>query len=163
MKIGPTFFIVAALGAYLGWIIMMRKPWDYPETAARYRATIDAAEGQYGIPPKLLGRLLYQESRFRRDIILGDTISSAGAIGIAQIVPKWHPDVDPYDPIASIWYAAKYLSGLKNRFGTWPLALAAYNWGPGNQQADLEDKIVGNEWPLETQKYVREITSDVWV
>jgi soluble lytic murein transglycosylase-like protein len=142
---------------------MNRKPWDYPESAAPYRLTIDAAEGQHGIPHKLLGRLLYQESRFRPDIIDGRVISSAGAIGIAQIVPRWHPDVNPRDPIASIWYAAKYLTALKRQFGTWPLALAAYNWGPGNQQADLADKIVGNEWPLETQKYVREITSDVWV
>lgn len=127
----------------------------------RYAPTIRAAEARAGVPEGLLHRLLYQESRFRSDIIEGRTVSSAGALGIAQIVPRWHPGVDPLNPDAAIEYAADYLASLYRRFGSWRLALAAYNWGQGNQARDLADGIIGNEWPEETRRYVAEITADV--
>lgn len=130
---------------------------------AKYAPTIANAEQLYGIPKGLLHRQLYQESRFRTDIITGKTVSSAGALGIAQIIPRWHPDVDPLDPIASINYAARFMRSLYQRFGSWRQALAAYNWGQGNQSKDLRDGIVGNEWPKETRDYVAQITSDVEV
>ena len=110
--------------------------WQYPPQAAPYVLSIDAAEGRNSIPPRLLGRLLYEESRYRADIIDGSTVSSAGAVGIAQIVPYYHPTVDPLDPYASIEYAARYLASLKRQFGSWDKALAAYNWGPGNSRSD---------------------------
>lgn len=141
---------------------LMRREWTPPPAAAPYLATIQAAEGQYAIPQNLLARLLYQESRFREDVIRGDVVSSAGAVGIAQIVPRWHPTVDPRDPYASIWYAARYLAGLRAQFGAWELALAAYNWGPGNLSTALEGP---RPWvamaPRETLEYVAAIASDV--
>lgn len=124
----------------------------------RYRSPIARAEEQYGIPKGLLHRQLYQESHFRTDIISGATTSGAGAVGIAQIVPKWHPDVDPLDPIASINYAAKIMSQWFRQYGSWSLALAAYNAGPGNVS-----KYKGVPPFPETQKYVADITSDVGV
>lgn len=130
----------------------------------KYAAEIAAAEARYGIPAGLLHRLIYQESRFRSDIISGEVVSSAGALGIAQIVPRWHPGVDPLDPIASIDYAASYLARLHERFGEWRQALAAYNWGQGNHaKYDLPDGIIGDDWPPETKRYVAEITADVEV
>lgn len=137
--------------------------WELPEAAAPYADTIRAAETHWQLPRGLLGRLLYQESRFRPDIINGDLVSSAGAVGIAQIVPRWHPNVNPVDANASIWYAAKYLSQNYSRFGSWQLALAAYNWGPGNLGTALE--LYGDGWlshaPRETRNYVAEISADV--
>ena len=35
--------------------------------------------------------------------------ASAGAVGIAQLMPQYHPGVDPNDPEASIMYAGQYL------------------------------------------------------
>ncbi len=144
---------------------MPRKAWALPSRANPYAADIAAAELNNGIPNKLLGRLLYQESRFRDDIITGEKKSSAGAIGIAQIVPRWHPQVNPYDPQESIFYAAGYLRKLFDKFGTWRRALAAYNWGPGNLQNAIDKK--GDNWisivPEETQNYVTQITSDIEV
>ena len=90
-------------------------------------------------------------------------ISSAGAMGIAQIVPKWHPDVDPLNPTQSIYYAAQYLKNLQKQFGEWRKALAAYNWGPGN----LSKAIIkyGDDWldyaPTETRNYVTQIWGDI--
>ena len=132
--------------------------WKRSANAQRFMPSIHASEDAWDIPRDLLGRLIYQESHFLSEIINGERISGAGAVGIAQIVPKWHPDVDPLDPYASINYAGKYLSQLKKQFGTWKLALAAYNWGPGNLAKNLNKP---GTWPQETLDYVREISKDV--
>lgn len=142
------------------------KKWELPKTAERYLVEIRNAEATNGLPFNLLGRLLYQESRFRPDIISGERKSSAGAIGIAQIVPKWHPTVDPYDPIASIRYAGQFLAQLKRQLGTWDKAVAGYNTGAGNvQKAIAKASTTGRDWldhvADETKNYVTEIFRDL--
>lgn len=138
-------------------------PWTLPPAGLPYRANLALAEQRYGLPTGLLGRVAWQESRFRPDIIRGETVSSAGAVGLMQIVPRWHPEVDPTDPIASIDYAAQYLRRLYDRFGDWQQALAAYNWGPTNLAMALKSE--GRQWrqalPRETQNYITDISRDV--
>ncbi|HKJ08910.1 MAG TPA: lytic transglycosylase domain-containing protein, partial [Gammaproteobacteria bacterium] len=75
------------------------------------------------MPHNLLARLLYQESRYREDIISGRTVSSAGAVGIAQLIPRFFPDIDARDPRQAIPAAARYLARLCRQFGSWALAL----------------------------------------
>lgn len=135
------------------WWTVANKPENAP-----YLAALLDTETQNGIPKTMLVGLAYQESHFRPDIISGDTVSPAGALGIMQIVPKWHPDVNPLDPIASINYAAKYLRTLYNKFGTWELALQAYNWGEGNLTKYLTD---GGDIPPETASYSAQILARV--
>lgn len=132
--------------------------WSPPAAAARFASIFADAARRYALPANLLERVAYQESRFRDDIITGRTASPAGALGIMQIVPRWHPGVDPLDPAEAIPYAANYLRGLYQQFGTWRLALAAYNWGPGNisKYKDRPDL-----WPAETVAYARDITRDL--
>jgi len=130
--------------------------WQPPASAGPYLPLIYSAEQHYGMPHNLLARLLYQESRYREDIISGRTVSSAGAVGIAQLVPRFFPDIDARDPRQAIPAAARYLARLCRQFGSWALALAAYNWGPGN----LSTRGVGNA-PGETVAYLRQISADV--
>lgn len=127
---------------------------DYPI----YAAQISSVEAAQGIPTDLLGRLLYQESAFRPEIINGSVRSSVGAIGIAQFMPATAADlgIDPTDPVQSIAAAGRYLRSLYNQTGDWQLALAAYNWGIGNV---LRKGIAAA--PTETQNYVAQITADV--
>lgn len=132
--------------------------WKSANSAAKYLPALNSAERAYGIPTDLLARVAYQESRFRDDIVSGELKSSAGAVGLMQIVPKWHPDVNPLDVYASINYAAKYLKSLYNQFGSWSSALAAYNWGPGNFSKYLQGTAT---MPTETKNYVAQITKDV--
>ena len=163
-SVGGQFLEAVTVTAQrIGETVKAALKWSPPAAAAPYLDALERATRAYGLPPLLLARVAYQESRFRPDIITGATKSSAGAEGIMQIVPRWHPGVDPLDPAAAIDYAAKYLRGLYDRFGSWSLALAAYNWGQGNQSKDLRDGVVGNEWPAETRAYVRDITTDVGV
>jgi len=117
----------------------------------RWREAFQAATAQWGLPPGLLEKVAEVESGFDPE-----AISPAGAVGLMQIIPRFHPDVDPTDPVASINYAGRYLSELKDRFGTWELALAAYNAGPTNVRRH------GGIPPFEeTQNYVQRISSEV--
>lgn len=163
-----TLLIIAILGAVaLGMggvaVISTGRKWD-GVVPPRYRQAVTAAELREGLPHDLLARLLWQESRYREDIINGSVVSSAGAQGIAQIVPRWHPNVNPLDPFASIDYAARYLRDLRRQTGSWPLALAAYNWGIGNLNNALTKYGRQNVLayaPKETRNYVTEIAADV--
>lgn len=156
-----VFSRTSAGGAAIGGVVdAVLTGWRkvYAEKGAAYKPLFDAASAKYGLPPDLLPRVAYQESRFRPDIISGETRSSAGATGIMQIVPKWHPNVNALDPADAIPYAAKLLKQWRAQFGTWGLALAAYNAGPGNVL-----KYNGVPPFAETEAYVREVTRDAGV
>lgn len=167
MKRSTLFWLLAGLGALAlattTGVVEVMADWKKKAQAnagALYDSLISmlhAAEDKYGIPRDLLARQAYQESRFRPDIIDGTTKSPAGAEGFMQIVPAYHPDVDPLDTPAAIDYAGKIMAGWYNQFGSWDLALAAYNAGPGNV------KKYGNAVPpfTETQNYVAQIMGDV--
>jgi soluble lytic murein transglycosylase-like protein len=129
--------------------------WKPP---AKYAQAIAAAEARHGIPADMLARLLYQESRYREDIITGKTRSSVGAIGIAQFMPATAAEmgIDPLDPFQSIDGAGRYLRRLYTSLGSWTRALAAYNWGIGNVQR--KGLAVA---PTETVNYYSQILGDV--
>lgn len=131
-------------------------PWKQKPNAALYLPRLRSAEVKYGLPEDLLARIAYQESRWRDDIVSGAKKSAAGAVGLMQIVPKWHPTVNPLDVSASIDYAAKYLRDLYQQFGSWKLAVAAYNAGPGNVR-----KYGGIPPFDETQTYIKEVFGDL--
>ena len=64
-----------------------------------------------------------------------NAVSWAGAEGIAQIIPKYHPDMEgkTFDPYASLEYAAHLMaSHLAYRNGDYREALADYNTGRGS-------------------------------
>lgn len=129
--------------------------WRPPE---QYAGIIAQAEARYSIPPDMLARLLYQESRYRADIITGKVRSPVGALGIAQFMPATAAElgIDPLDPAQAIDGAARYLARLWGIFGNWSEALAAYNWGQGN----VKRKGLAAA-PAETRTYYTAILSDV--
>lgn len=102
----------------------------------------------HGVDPEIFVAQITQESGWNPSIG-----SSAGAQGIAQIVPRWHPGVDPLDPIAALDYAAALdRSHLDKYGGNYSLALAAYNAGSG-----AVDQYGGIPPYAETQQYVASI------
>ena len=90
----------------------------------------DAAR-RHGVPEDLFLRLVQQESGWNTG-----AVSTKGALGLAQLMPGTAEllGVDPYDPEENLEGGARYLRMQYNTFGTWPLALAAYNAGPGAVQ-----------------------------
>ena len=138
---------------------------DASQNEATYRPTIEATENLNNIPSGVLSRLLYQESRYRTDIITGATRSSVGAIGIAQFMPATAKSlgVNPLDPESAIKGAGRYLAQLYRQFGDWKLAIMAYNWGSGNVTAYVKTGkgAHGQDVPTESSDYVAQIASDV--
>ena len=103
------------------------KPGSAP---AAYAPWIEKAAGACpGLPAPVLAAQLHQESGFQPS-----TTSAAGAQGIAQFMPGTADAMgllDPFDPGAAINAQAHLMRDLLGRFGSVPLALAAYNAGPG--------------------------------
>ena len=94
-----------------------------PYANEAYQAAINA-----GIDPNVFLRQINQESGFNPN-----AGSPAGAQGIAQIVPKYHPGVNTADPVASLNYAANLDKQLLTQYGgDYTKALSvAYNGGQG--------------------------------
>ena len=67
------------------------------------------------------------ESAYRQD-----AVSSAGAIGLGQLMPATARElgVDPCDPLQNLDGSARYLAMMLETFGDPRLALATYNAGP---------------------------------
>nr|WP_227446361.1 lytic transglycosylase domain-containing protein [Cognatishimia sp. F0-27] len=124
-----------------------------PQYRGRYKGVYaDMARGvarRHGIPEGLFLRLVNQESRFNPK-----ARSHKGAIGLAQLMPGTARElgVDPHDPAENLDGGARYLKQQYRKFGSWRLALAAYNAGPG---AVLKHKGIP---PFrETRNYVKVI------
>jgi len=121
-----------------------RQVANRPVRAARPQPDWAAANLPYGdlivqaaqrerLDPLLLGALIHQESGFQ-----AGAVSPAGAAGLTQLMPataRWLGVSDPRDPAQAIAGGARYLSAQLDAFkGAEPLALAAYNAGPGAVQ-----------------------------
>lgn len=87
----------------------------------------DAAKLQ-GLDPRLLEAVAWQESRGRMN-----AVSIKGALGVMQLMPGTAAElgVRADDLADNIRGGALYLRRQLDRFGSVPLALAAYNAGPG--------------------------------
>ena len=53
-----------------------------------------------------------------------------------------------------------YLARLYRRYGDWPDAIAAYNWGPGNMDAWIERGRPASGLPLEVERYRDRVLRD---
>lgn len=93
-----------------------------------YLEVAKAAARKHGVPEDLFLRLVQQESGWNPV-----AVSSKGATGLAQLMPGTADKlgVDIADPEENLDGGARYLRMMYDRFGTWELALAAYNAGPG--------------------------------
>ncbi len=105
--------------------------WHFPAYAGNYRGMYfrmarDAA-WRHHIPENLFLRLVQQESNWDPN-----AVSHKGAIGLAQLMPQTaqYLQVDAHDPYQNLDGGARYLAQQYQEFGSWRLALAAYNAGP---------------------------------
>jgi Transglycosylase SLT domain/D-alanyl-D-alanine carboxypeptidase/Putative Flp pilus-assembly TadE/G-like len=99
----------------------------------QYREPLVRSASRWNVSPGLLAAQLMAESGFNPR-----AVSPAGALGIAQFIPSTARSYglrDPFDPVASIDAQAHLMSDLLRRFRSVPLALAAYNAGPGTVAA----------------------------
>src|SRR5437867_7642328 len=100
--------------------------------------TLAASANKSGLPVSFFANLIWQESRF-----VLRAVSPAGALGIAQFMPKTAAAMgltNPFDPLEALSASARLLGGLFQRFGNLGLAAAAYNAGEARVNNWLSNK-----------------------
>jgi len=123
-------------------------------------AIIAEAQAQ-GVDPNLALAVAEQESGGNQN-----AVSSAGAIGIFQLMPATAAglDVNPYDAQQNIEGGIEFLAQMLSEFGgDVSKALAAYNWGPAYVSSAIAS--YGSNWlsaaPSETRNYVSSILGNL--
>ena len=134
------------------------------ERAGKYKEMISKNLRDEGVPQDLI-YLAVAESGFQPQAMN----ARSGAGGMWQFMPTgayglarngWFDE--RFDPEKSSKAYAKYMKMLYDQFGDWYLAMAAYDWGPGNVQravmktgyADFWELYKRNVLPAETKNYV---------
>lgn len=135
------------------------------ERAGKYQAMIAKDLSDAGLPQDLI-YLAVAESGFQPQVVN----RGSGAGGMWQFMPfqgayglarNGYFD-ERFDPDKSSLAYARYMKYLYAQFGDWYLAMAAYNWGPGNVQravqrtgyADFWELYRRNALPTATKNYV---------
>lgn len=112
---------------------------------------IEKTAAKYNVDPTLVQSIIKAESNFD-----ASAVSSAGALGLMQLMPATAASLgvsDPLNPEQNIEGGVKFLSKLLSRYnGNVSLALAAYNAGPG-----AVDQYGGIPPYAETQTYVNRV------
>jgi membrane-bound lytic murein transglycosylase D len=132
--------------------------------AGRYKAIIQKILREEGVPEDLIYQAI-AESGFRPQAVN----ARSGAGGMWQFMPfsdygltrtVWYDE--RFDPEKATRAYAREIKKMYNQMGDWYLAMAAYDWGPGNVQravqrtgyADFWELYRRNNLPAETKNYV---------
>jgi soluble lytic murein transglycosylase-like protein len=118
-----------------------------PATRLEVMRAVQDASLRYGVSTKLIRSVIRHESNGHPG-----AVSHAGAMGLMQLMPGTARELGvrcAFDPRQNIMGGTRYLRELRNRFGSWRVALAAYNAGPARAES--------GRWPAETKRYVERV------
>jgi soluble lytic murein transglycosylase-like protein len=124
----------------------------------RWQDLIEAAGTRFGVPTNWIRNVMRTESGGRTELGGQPITSSAGAMGLMQVMPETYVMLrrryglgdDPYDPRNNVMAGAAYLREMYDLFG-YPNLFAAYNAGPGRLRDHL---LSGRPLPDATLGYV---------
>ncbi len=137
---------------------------SYPEPGPPgdpWRPYIRQASSRFSVPQRWIRAVMQQESGGQEYRDGRAITSSAGAMGLMQLMPATYADMqaqnglgnDPYEPHDNILAGTAYIRLMYARYGA-PAFLAAYNAGPQR----LDDYLgTGRRLPNETVRYVAAI------
>ncbi|HEV2561739.1 MAG TPA: lytic transglycosylase domain-containing protein [Rhizomicrobium sp.] len=132
-----------------------------PANITRWEPLIAEASARFAIPEAWIEGVMHAESGGSTTLDGKPITSSAGAMGLMQIMPDTYTALqkqygfggDPYDPHDNIFAGAAYLHAMYERYG-YPFMFAAYNAGP----ARFDDFLLyGQALPHSTFAYVNRI------
>jgi soluble lytic murein transglycosylase-like protein len=122
----------------IGKFLASRRTALTPHEMAQLAHTVVLESKRHDLDPWLVISLMAVESGF-----YNYAVSEAGALGLMQVMPatgeelaarlgvRWRGSRTLFDPVANVRLGVAYLRELSDRYGRLPVALAAYNWGPG--------------------------------
>ncbi len=118
---------------------------------AEINRLVGMSSAQWNVDPNLVKAIIANESGFN-----ANATSDVGAQGLMQLMPATAAGLgvtDPYDPAQNVWGGTRYIRSMLDRFdGNVPLAVAAYNAGPG-----AVEKYGGVPPYAQTQNYVQNV------
>ena len=141
------------------------------ERAGKYKAMMQKVLAEEGVPQDLI-YLAVAESGFQPQALN----AKSGAGGIWQFMPTGAYGLarngwvdERFDPEKSTRAYAKYMKSIHDLLGDWYLAMAGYDWGPGNVQkavmrtgyADFWELYRRNSLPAETKAYIPQVLAAV--
>ena len=129
----------------------------------KYKPVVEQIFAEFGLPKELI-YLSVIESGFNPR-----AYSRARAAGPWQFMKgtgrtyglrvNWYID-ERRDPMKSSVAAAQHLRDLYDRFGSWPLALAAYNAGTGKITRAIRKSGTRDYWKIRRTRYIRRETRE---
>ena len=153
IKNTAVIIFIIALSVSLGYAYDKISTWfEKRSHPLRYSEIVEKYSQEYNVPKEIVYGVIKAESGFR-----SDAVSGAGAVGLMQITEVTFDWISAklgenlskgllYDPDTNIKYGTYYLNYLYSEFGSWDIALAAYNAGPGR---------VKNSW-LTNPEYIKD-------
>lgn len=128
------------------------------ESVRDWQPYVDEASARFGVPVSWIEAVMRAESRGRTTMNGRPIRSSAGAMGLMQLMPATWAEMrarlglgsDPDNPRDNILAGTFYLRLMYDRFG-YPGLFAAYNAGPGRYAAHLAGR---RALPAETVRYL---------
>ena len=125
---------------------------------AVWQADIAVASRRFGVPEHWIKAVMRVESGGHLTLNGQQIRSSAGAMGLMQVMPRTYAELrtrynlgaNPYAPRDNIMAGAAYLREMFDRFGA-PWFLTAYNAGPARLEQTL---LTGRALPVQSQRYL---------
>jgi Soluble lytic murein transglycosylase and related regulatory proteins (some contain LysM/invasin domains) len=136
-------------------------PSPKPTATPSSQSNINRVKAIFDQQPKLIQAVIKVESAGKQN-----ARSEKGAQGLMQLMPGTAKDMgvsDPYDPAQNVEGGKRYLGQMLTKYGDRDLALAAYNFGPGNldrlmsRTGKKSFEAIRSYLPKETQLYVSKI------
>lgn len=151
-------FVIIMLAAVVPMICSATARVDVETALDQWQPLITEAAQRFGIPAPWIRDVMRAESAGQAFIDDQPTTSTAGAMGLMQIMPAIYAELrerydlgdEPYDPRNNILAGAAYLHELYERYG-WPSLFAAYHAGPARFEEYLS---TGRPLPTATVDYL---------
>ena len=163
--------VALSLAAWFIWDSFGKRQVDLYNYPLEYGEIVSECSAEFGVPCEMIYAVIHTESNFE-----SDAVSRVGAKGLMQIIDETNEWIafrmseEPmperlFEPAFNIRRGTWLLSYTYNKYGSWEVALAAYNAGIGRVNGWLQndeyssDGVTLDYIPYgETREYVKRVS-----